>query len=177
MTALALFGGAVFAGRMVGLITVLVAMFVGDVVLEILYRLDLRSWPGFHSLMLVVYASFIPTVGIGMLVRRHLRPHIVICGSLAGSSIFFLVTNYAYWSLPSQTLYPRSWEGLVACYQAALPFYRTMILGDLFYTTLLFGAFAVVAWQFPKPQLALSLPLTTPERAENRPPEKRRWPR
>jgi hypothetical protein len=36
-------------------------------------------------------------------------------------------------------MYPRTVEGLAACYVAAIPFFRNSLAGDLLYTGLLFG--------------------------------------
>jgi hypothetical protein len=46
--------------------------------------------------------------------------------------------------------YPRTWQGLVQCYTAALPFYRnTPRLGRVL-QRVLFGAHALLARYFPK---------------------------
>jgi hypothetical protein len=39
--------------------------------------------------------------------------------------------------------YPHTLAGLEACYIAAVPFFQNSLAGDLFYTTLLFGGFAL----------------------------------
>lgn len=38
-------------------------------------------------------------------------------------------------------MYPMSLEGLVQCFTMALPFLRNSLLGDIFYTAVLFGLF------------------------------------
>jgi len=43
--------------------------------------------------------------------------------------VFYLTTNFACWLLFEG--YPKTAEGLGACYVAALPFYRWMPVGDL----------------------------------------------
>jgi hypothetical protein len=57
---------------------------------------------------------------------------------LSCSLIFFVTTNFAVWVFGS--LYPLTWQGLVQCYVAALPFLDKTVLGDLFWTTVLFGS-------------------------------------
>jgi hypothetical protein len=47
-------------------------------------------------------------------------------------------------------MYPHSANGLVACYVAAIPFFQNTVAGDLFYTTLLFGAFRVAEILVPR---------------------------
>jgi hypothetical protein len=38
-------------------------------------------------------------------------------------------------------MYPMTWGGLLACYVAALPFFRNTLLGDLGYAALMFGSY------------------------------------
>jgi hypothetical protein len=53
------------------------------------------------------------------------------------SLVFFIVTNFGVWL---SGWYGYTLEGLSACYIAAIPFYRNQVLGDVFFTALLFGA-------------------------------------
>ncbi|MBI1884495.1 MAG: hypothetical protein HYS08_09880, partial [Chlamydiae bacterium] len=46
-------------------------------------------------------------------------------------------------------LYPKTLSGLETCFIAAIPFFRNTLLGDLFYVTILFGAFALAEKKFP----------------------------
>ena len=64
-----------------------------------------------------------------------------LCGLLPATS-FYLASNFAVWLLKSD--YPRTIDGLAHCYLAALPFYRSMLAGDLFYGALILTA----AWAF-----------------------------
>jgi hypothetical protein len=68
--------------------------------------------------------------------------------------LFFVVTNFGAWA--TGMLYPLTWEGLVACYVAAIPFFGNTLAGDLVYTGLLFGAFALAERlpRFAAPQAA-----------------------
>jgi hypothetical protein len=45
-------------------------------------------------------------------------------------------------------MYPLTWQGLTQCYVAALPFLEKTVLGDLFWTAVLFGG-AWVAQRVP----------------------------
>ena len=54
--------------------------------------------------------------------------------------LFFVATNLAVWA--EGALYPRTLDGLAACYFAAIPFFGWTLGGDLFYTALMFGLFA-----------------------------------
>jgi hypothetical protein len=134
ITAIALFAGAHFSDRRLAFGVPLMAMLASDVMI------------GFYSGMWVTYLAFALTVCIGMKLKGRVRPMPVAAASVAGSVLFFLVTNFALW--PGHTLYPHTLEGIVQSYAAALPFFQNSLLGDLFYTTLLFGGFALAERRF-----------------------------
>lgn len=46
-------------------------------------------------------------------------------------------------------MYPKTWDGLAACYIAAIPFFHNTLLGDAVYTTVLFGSLALVEKGLP----------------------------
>jgi hypothetical protein len=59
--------------------------------------------------------------------------------SLVASTLFFLLSNFAVWAEGSGLGFPRTIEGLFACYAVALPFYGNMLAADLIGTATLFG--------------------------------------
>lgn len=61
----------------------------------------------------------------------------VLGGSLAGSILFFLITNWAVWAFGE--LYTKDLGGLLMSYTMGLPFFRNTLLGDLFYVAVFFG--------------------------------------
>jgi uncharacterized protein DUF6580 len=50
---------------------------------------------------------------------------------------FFGVTNFGVWAFGS--LFPKTAAGLLACYVAAIPFFKNTLVGDAIYTAVLFG--------------------------------------
>jgi hypothetical protein len=108
--------------------------------------------PGYGDLAMaaVVYAAFAWPVLLGGALRRASGRGFVsrwaarAGGSLAGSLVFFVTTNFACWAL-SDGLYPRTAAGLSACFTAALPFYRWMPVGDLVWTGVVFGGIALAS--------------------------------
>ena len=126
--AVALFSGASFDRKRWSFLIPLAALFLSDIVI------------GFHSLMPVVYGTFAAIVGFGLLLRdRRDSPLAVGAGAISSATLFYIVTNFAVW-VTSGT-YPHTLGGLAACYIAAIPFYGTMVAGDLLYSALLFGTF------------------------------------
>ena len=89
--------------------------------------------------------------------QQH-RSALTIAGAaLASSALFFIVTNFGVWALDN--MYPRTIAGLIACYTAALPFFRNTLEGDLLYTLVLFGGFALLERQFPALRIESAEPL------------------
>ncbi len=134
IASIALFSG-VYLGKRYALITPVLAMLLGDIFL------------GFYEwkLMLAVYGSFALAGLIGVLIRKHKNVQTVLAGSLSASILFFLITNFAVWQFTPW--YPKTLAGLVQNYALALPFFRGTLLGDLFYTGFLFGAYELItAW-------------------------------
>jgi hypothetical protein len=62
--------------------------------------------------------------------------------------LFFAVTNFGTWTLSG--MYPLTFSGLAACYVAAIPFFQNTVAGDLFYSGLLFGGFALTERFVPR---------------------------
>ncbi len=94
-----------------------------------------------------VYASFVIMVFLGLLIRCRLAPLTVGGAALAGSVQFFIITNFGVWLVSD--LYPKTAAGLVNCYVAAIPFFRNMLVGNAFYTLVLFGGFALAQRYIP----------------------------
>ena len=97
---------------------------------------------GWHNTMPFTWAGILLTGMLGWWVRRAPTGGRIFTGALAGSVLFFLISNFGVW-LPGD-LYPRTPAGLWACYVAAIPFFRTALAGDLVYTGALFGLYSLV---------------------------------
>jgi hypothetical protein len=95
----------------------------------------IHDWKGVAMVAVIAVALSWPVL-LGGLVRRH-RATAAICGALAGSLVFYLSTNFAHWLLTDD--YPHTVEGLLACYGAALPFFRWMPVGDVAWTLAFVG--------------------------------------
>jgi len=135
--AMALFSGAVLKDRRLAFLFPLVALFAGDLFVG-LYKL---------SVMLVVYASFLISVAIGLWLRGRRTVGRISLATLLGAIQFFLVTNFAAWQFLGG--YPHNASGLLACYIAGVPFFWNTLAGDALYATFLFAGFALAEHFFP----------------------------
>ncbi len=136
INAIALFAGAYLADRKLFAFAVpLCAMLLSDTVLEML-----TGW-GFHSGMWVVYGTMTLITVLGL--RFIQKPSLLTVGAttLAASVLFFVLTNCAVWA--SSGMYAHTFAGLQTCFVAALPFFQNSLLGDMFYSTVLFGSVAL----------------------------------
>lgn len=135
--AIALFSGAYLNRNWMAYTIPVFALFLSDLFL------------GFHEGMIAVYAATLLVVFIGnYMLHNKVKTVPVALAAVVSSVSFFIITNFAVWM--SGFLYPRDLTGLLACYVAAIPFFHSTLLGDLFYSALLFGAYELVLKRFPQ---------------------------
>jgi hypothetical protein len=130
VAAVALFAGAYVEDRRLAVLVPLAALFVSDLVL------------GVYKGMAVVYLSFALIVVMGFWLRERRRAPMIAAATLAGSLLFFVMSNLGVWAFGA--FYPKTIEGLAACFTAALPFFRGTLEGDALYSLILFGGFALL---------------------------------
>lgn len=92
---------------------------------------------GFHETMPYVYGAFAIGVFLGQSMGSSIKLNPLAGRVAAGSVLFYLITNFGVWA--HSGIYPQSFEGLLACYVAALPFFKNSIAGDVFFSGALFG--------------------------------------
>lgn len=136
IAALALFGG-VYLNKKYALGIPILAMLISDFII------------GFYSpwVMFSVYGCFFVMGLLGLWLRNHKKVVFIFGASLAGSVLFFLVTNFAVWAIP-HSLYPHTLQGLFYSYIMGLPFFKNTLLGDLFYVGAMFGLMElIINWE------------------------------
>jgi len=143
--AMALFGGAYLENRRLAFLIPFAAMLASDIIL------------GFHRTMPFVYLAFAVTVFLGLWIKQKPGSFRTLTAALGGSFFFFCFTNFGVWVFGHGTQsYPMTFAGLLACYSAAIPFFRSMLVGNLVYTLIFFGGFALLRARFPTLKLALN---------------------
>lgn len=86
----------------------------------------------------VVYAALLLPVLLGALLRRRISA-LRLGACAAGSSLlFFAVSNFAHWCFYYDV---HSAATLLTCYVEALPFYRYTFIGDMAWSSALFGGY------------------------------------
>jgi hypothetical protein len=141
--ALGLFAGCKLRGWIACMIP-LVALFISDLLITIpLAKLDpaLRS---ISWMTLVTYGCFALYAIFGWLIPRGKTSPLLLGGAaLLASMVFFLVSNFAVWLGGDAVDYPRTMAGLATCYWKAIPFHRNTLAGDLIFSGLFFGFYAL----------------------------------
>ena len=154
--AMALFGGTYFSRKYLAFLIPIIALLVSDIILNnTILRVFFPDHVGivlFSKYMIWTYIGFIAVVGVGIVFLKKVSTPRLLSGSLIGSSLFFLISNFGAWlQFP---MYPKNFSGLLSAYAAALPFFRTSILGDLFFVAVLFGSFYLIRKTVFQKQLA-----------------------
>lgn len=144
VAALGLFAGSIVKDKKFAYIFALLAMFISDLYIELF-----SPWDGFYGVSQVfTYGgmALVTLLGTKMKQPRALK---VLGFSLAGSAIFFIVSNIGVWL---QGWYGTDFAGLVKTFTMALPFYTKQgqelfinsFVGDLLFNGLLFGSYALL---------------------------------
>lgn len=135
-----------------GYIIPLIGFIVSDLLIE--WVLKTRNLPGSSITgRLMIYGLFLLLAQLGLVLRylklRRWEQALAGVGlTLFGSCSFFLVTNFLIWRgstpIDGNYYYPPTWEGLLKCYEMALPFFKNQFYGDAVFSTMFFAIFALV---------------------------------
>ncbi len=146
MGAGALFAGVVLKEKKYAYAVPLIALFLSDLFFELFTEIK-----GFYGgEMTFVYLAFVLTTFIGTRIRKANAGNILLA-SIGSGVLFFLLSNLGTFLF--RDLYPHTFSGLISCYAAAIPFFRNdffgnfflnTIMGNIFYSGLLFGAYALL---------------------------------
>lgn len=137
--ALALFGGVYLKKKQAVMLPVIL-MAATDVFL------------GLHATILFTWGSLALIATIGLWARNRKDFSTLAAASLVSAVLFHVVTNFGVWLVSG--MYPQTWAGLAACYTAAIPFFRHMLLSTALYALVLFGAYEAAVARMKKINLA-----------------------
>ena len=136
--ALCLMGGAYFTRRWMAFIFPASILLISDLVIGM----------GRPVEMLGVYGSYLLVILLGLRLHNKVKALPVIAISLSSSIVFYIITNFACWY--GSSFYTQDLNGLIFCYNSALPFFRTSLISDLFFCGVFFTAFEAIRVKFPK---------------------------
>jgi hypothetical protein len=152
--AMALLGGAVIKDKRWAFILPLLSMLISDVLYQVLYNSGLTDIRGFYKGQWTNYAVIAGITLFGFLLKKITALRVGLF-SLAGSVLFFLASNFTVWLGGGGLGRPKTFNGLMLCYYDGLAFlrdyglikgfYGNLFIGDLFFCTILFGAYYLIS--------------------------------
>ncbi|MCP9769990.1 hypothetical protein EGI22_18965 [Lacihabitans sp. LS3-19] len=144
MTAILLISAAYISNNWMKIAVPFAIILFSDIVLEMT-----TGW-GFHDGTTSVYFGYFIIFIIGFFLLKKVSVLKIAGASILGSLTFFLITNFAFLYTPSvvpnplQGTYPHNMIGILASYEAGLPFFKNMLFGDLTFSAILFAAYYLV---------------------------------
>ena len=146
--AIAIFGAAHFSKKWQVLLIPLAATWLSDLFINnVIYAAYYPQFTWFYEGFYWQYSSYILITLITMPIFTKVSKERVLIASFASTIIFFLVSNIG--CFVGNSYYPESFTGLMNCYVAGIPFIKGTLLGDLFYSIMLFGSFAFAQYKLP----------------------------
>ncbi len=126
---IALFAGAYLQKKFAFLVP-LAAMLMSDLIV------------GFYNpvSMAFVYGSLLLIVALGSTMNNKISIMKIGGFSLTGAVFFFVLTNFGVWIVPN-SMYPRTFAGLVECYTMAIPFFGNTLYSAMIYSAVMFGVY------------------------------------
>ena len=120
ITGIALFSSKKINNKLLGALLPIIPLFISDLFI------------GISFINIFVYLSYVIIYFLG-----SISPKIASKTVFLSSVMFFILTNLGVWYLG----YPKNIEGLITCFTLAIPFFVNTILGDLFYSFILFRSY------------------------------------
>lgn len=138
--AIAIFGACYFTGKFKFIIPIIV-LWLSDLILNnVIYSRYYDHFQIFGNPW--VYAGFIMAGILAyFLMKKSSWPRLFVT-SIGTGILFFLISNFGVWL--GSTTYSQDMTGLMACYTAGIPFFRNTLIGNVFYSFLLFGIYEYI---------------------------------
>ncbi|MCZ2460057.1 MAG: hypothetical protein LC128_10600 [Chitinophagales bacterium] len=142
--AMALFAGSVIKDKKMAFLFPLLSILISDALYQFLYVQGLTGIPGFYTGQWVNYILFAVITVIGFRINYAKLSHI-LGGSVAGVLVFFLISNFLVWAGGGLDInnqpYPKTYDGLMTCFAAGVPFLKGSFLATLVFGGILFGGY------------------------------------
>ncbi len=137
--AMALFGGCYFTDRIKSYLVPLLTLWLSDIFLN--YIFYFHEWKLFYDGFLFTYGSFALMVLIGKFIKKVSVKNVIIAG-VSAALLHWVITNFGVWV--DRRMYPLTSEGLTACYIAGIPYLKNLLVGNLVFSGIMFGAFELM---------------------------------
>ncbi len=147
--AMAIFGGSFIKDKKLSFAVPVLSMLISDLIYQVLYINGLSEIQGFYSGQIGIYLLFAALTVIGFFMKPEKISHI-LAGSIIAPLIYFVASNFMVWIGGGGYNRPKTFEGLLQCYNDGLPFLQGSIYGTVFFSAVLFGGAYLLKRYFAK---------------------------
>lgn len=145
--AISLFGAAYFVKKWQAFIVPIIAVWISDLFINnLIYSYMYPAFSIFYEGFFWQYGSYLLITLGGIIILKKINLSRIISASLFSSISFFIVTNFGFWI--SSPFYTKDFNGLITCYIAAIPFIKGTLIGDVVFTSVMFGSFYLLQQKF-----------------------------
>jgi hypothetical protein len=136
--AIALFSGFIIKDRKASFLLPLLALFISDAIIHVLYLNGQFDFAGFYTGQWKNYLFLLSATVLGWILKGRTYGT-VAAGAIIAPSVYFLISNFSVWMGTSEAVYAKTFSGLMTCYTAGLPFYKNELISTvLFLPAILF---------------------------------------
>src|SRR5579875_1489888 len=156
---MAVFGAAVIKEKKWAFILVLVSMFFSDALIQVLYYFGVMKYGGFYSGQTfydsqILNYSLLAALTLFGFWARNLNFTRIAAATITAPVMYFLASNFLVWIGGAGLSRPKTFSGLVLCYEDALPFFRTTFFATIAFSIILFGGYFLIRRFLLQKQLA-----------------------
>ncbi len=142
--AIAIFSGALFyRDKKWAFAMPLLSMFISDMLFEVLFRYNVTTMKGIYEGQVTNYILLTAMSCFGFMAGK-LKLAKIALATFSAPTTYFLLSNFFVWFSGVGGLQrPQTMEGLMLCYNDALPFYQNNLIATALFASLFFGTWAI----------------------------------
>lgn len=150
--AMGLFGGAYFTKSWKAIAFPILTLLISDLVINtVVFR---GKYGIMYSGWYIIYGIFVLIVFFGKWILKNASLKNVVGASLIAALSHWLIADFTVWiggGTDLRTMLPlaKNLTGLLQCYVQGFPFMKNFLMGNLFYSGVLFGSFQLAQWRYP----------------------------
>ncbi|MBK8625686.1 MAG: hypothetical protein IPN86_09065 [Saprospiraceae bacterium] len=144
---IAIFGAAYLGSKYMKYIIPLVILYLSDFIINNTiarsFFVEQEGIVWFDQYMIYNFIALVFIVLVSTKLLKKINATNVFLSILSASIIFFMITNYGSWA-SEKSIYTNDLSGLLMSYTAGIPFFRTTLLSNLLFSTILFGSYEMI---------------------------------
>ena len=140
----ALFSGFIVKKKDRSFLLPLLAVFLSDCIIHLLYLNNEFDYPGFYEGQWRNYLILFSATLIGWMLNGK-RYESLLLGAIIAPTVFFLVSNFNVWLSVGEVAYSRDFSGLMSSYIAGLPFYKNALIATLLFLPVVLFLYNIIA--------------------------------